>query len=797
MNRKHWILLTTTLILLATGSALHARSTLSLHNGSYLISNDAGHKLRITPYGESIIRLQTVRSNEQFFADDHYEMVENHNWLRQLRAQENDTNFLFENSKLKVEINRKTLAARFFIDQDSQPILSEKGAIDWNKHLITRNFELDANEHFTGLGHSYYAREKSIDLKGKRVQRNYGSQPIEQAPLIVPFYLSSKGYGIFLNSTFSNEFNFGADGTYSLSIDDAGFSGRMDYFFIAGPKLTTVLDYYTQLTGRPRLPQKAMFGLQLSDKGHDHNSDTPSDVDWWKQKITEHRQAGYPLDHVINDNRWRAAGGKRCESKIDWDPKRYPDPAEYQRWLDDNGLVITLDFNRCIAQYSEGWKASFNIPQTGEIEFPNSAPDLTNPEFRQWFWQIFHDNALKPDAGFPGDALWIDEFDEQGHAPKTMLLDNGRSSAEMRNYWFFLIAKALVEQGWDNSSISKRPFVWVRGMTAGAQRYATLWSGDIYPNYNDMADQIRGMQLAGLSGFPFWGHDAGGFYDWNQNLGPDEALYQRWAMAFGSFAPIWKPHGMGQSRWPLDRDTASQNAAHKFTKLRYRLMPYLYSAAHAAAQTGIPIARAMVLDYQNEPEAWRYDLQYLWGDSLLVAPLTEDQGEKKIWLPDHLWYDFFSGQAIAGNQEISITPALDELPVFVKAGAIIPQRPFALSTAFSKKTELTLTVYAGADGRYQLIEDDDVTEAYRQPENIRTTEILYQDKLKTLTVKASRGDFHGSESFRNLTVRFVGLNGVTTAEVNGAKEALRRKGEDYIIKVSKTSTAQETNIMLH
>lgn len=430
-------------------------------------------------------------------------MVERHDWPRKFKVKRQDDKVIFTtSSSLSLVVNRHSLAATFY--DDGLALLTEKTGVQWQGNTISAVFEYEG-EHFTGLGHGYYGREDSIDLKGKVIHRNYGKEQIEQAPLIVPFYMSSKGYGVFLNSTFTNTFHMGANNKYAISIDDAGFGGRMDYFFIAGPVLKKVLDRYTQLTGRPRLPAKSIFGLQLSDKGHDHNSSTPSNEKWWKTKIDAHRSAGFPLDHIVNDNRWRAAGGKRCESKIEWDAERYPDPAKYKTWLNDKGLTMTLDFNRCIAKFSEGWQEDFNLPQTGKIDFADSAPDLTNEDFRRWFWQVFYDKALDPKLHYPGMALWIDEFDEQGAAPPNMRLSNQRSSAEMRNYWFFLIAKALVEQGWDKSDINKRPFVWVRGMTAGAQRYATLWSGDIYPHYDDMQKQIRSMQLAGLSGFPFLG----------------------------------------------------------------------------------------------------------------------------------------------------------------------------------------------------------------------------------------------------------------------------------------------------
>lgn len=733
-------------------------------SGAYILSTEDGRKLRITPYGRNMVRLQKIRTSENFLPDDHYRMVETHTWPAALAVREDDKQWKFSYSsgssltKVKIWIDKSDLTATFF--QNGKKVLQENAPIHRQDTQISQSFTYDDQENFTGLGHSFYGRESSLNLKGKIAERNYGTKQIEQAPLIVPFFMSSKGYGLFLNSTFSNRFSFGHKEDYSISIDDSGFGGQLDYFFIAGPQLTSVLDNYTQLTGRPRLPMKSMFGLQLSDKGHDHNSPTPSDQAWWQQKIEEHRSAGYPLDHVVNDNRWRAAGGKRCESKLAWDLGRYPKPEDYGKWLDEQGLVLTLDFNRCIGQYSKGWTPEFNIPETGEIDFRESAPDLTNAEFREWFWKTFYNESLDPELDYPGDALWIDEFDEMGAAPKNMILANGRSSAEMRNYWFFLIAQSLVEQGWDKSGIKKRPFVWVRGMTAGAQRYATLWSGDIYPNHEDMTTQVRGMLLAGLSGFPYWGHDAGGFFDWDAEKGPDKALYQQWAMAYGSFAPIWKPHGMGASRWPLDRTSEEQNTAHQFSKLRYELMPYLYTAAHQSAATGIPIARAMILDYQQEPEAWQYDLQYMWGEQMLVAPNTTPTTNKKIWLPKGNWFPFRSNGTILGNREFETNVAPGQIPLYVKAGAIIPTRDYTLSTAFIDKQSLGLDIYNGEDGQYRLIEDDDKTEAYRKENAKMITKISYNDDKSSITIGAAKGNYDGAPAQRRYKINLYGFSGL-------------------------------------
>lgn len=759
-------------------------SVLEKQNSSYVLHANDGRQMRITPYGNKIIRVQRIKAGETFYSDDHYKMVEEHQWPGKLNITLlKDGNLQFSTPEIKLIVNRYSFATTYF--QNNVSLLKEASPIKHAGNQTILEFAFDPKEHFSGLGHGYYGRAQSIDLQGQIVERNYGEEQIEQAPLIVPFYMSSKGYGVFINSMFKNRFNFGQDGRYQIQLDDSGFNAQMDLFFITGPELPQVLDNYTQLTGRPRLPTKSMFGLQLSDKGHDHNSPTPSDENWWKAKINAHREAGYPLDHVVNDNRWRAAGGKRCESKIEWDSSRYPDPASYALWLKQNGLVTTLDFNRCIGQFSDGWDVKFNLPKTGAIDFKESAPDLTNPEFQAWFWNIFYQKSLDPNLAYPGDALWIDEFDEQGAAPKAMQLANGLSSAEMRNYWFFLIAQSLVGEGWDKSAIKKRPYVWVRGMTAGAQRWATLWSGDIYPNYADMAAQVRAMQLAGLSGFPFWGHDAGGFFDWDAGMGPDEEMYQQWAMAFGSFAPIWKPHGMGQSRWPLDRNTDSQEVAKKYTRMRYELMPYLYTSAHQASEVGLPLARPMILDYQNHELAWQYDLQYFWGDSILVAPLTAQQGVKEIWLPPGDWFEYGSKIRIAGDKVLLRPLQTGELPLYVKAGAIIPRRNYVQSTAFIDKSHLNIDLYLGADGQFTLHEDDDVSELYRSSGQVRKTHMRYDAEHGTLSIDAGIGSFAGAVEKRSYSITIFGAKSSIEASLNSQPIKLQWSNEIPVLLTEK------------
>jgi len=753
----------------AIAESLGAFNSYSQSGRSIIVDSQTGQKIRITPYGGNMVRVQVAAPEQPFLADNHYEMIERHDWKGSLEVNDQDKILHItlkekkDGTDLFVDIEKATMQLSFGAGE--KLLLREKQSTDWTGSLITQQFEYDTTEHFTGLGHGYFGRVESLDLRGQELERNYQRDHEPQAPLIVPFYISSKGYGVFLNSTFRNKFRFGINNNYSFSIDTGNYAqdGQMDYVVINGPQIKDVLRRYISLTGHPRLPPKAMFGLALSDKGDPKTSD----AEWWKNKVKQHRDAGFPLDHMVNDNRWRAAGGERCKSKFDWDQDRYPSPRKFEEWATFEHLVLTLDFNRCIAPLTEGYdKTAYNIPNSEGMDFNDAAPDLTNPVVRHWWWNVMFTKGIKPLGNPPTVGLWIDEFDQMGPAPDNQILNNGRSFAEMRNYWFMLIGKGLAAEGWDkNIGEAKRPFIWVRGNTAGAQRYSTLWSGDIQPTYDEMKNQIRGMQAAGLSGFPFWGHDAGGFDA--SKVTDFDTLYRQWSLAMGSFSPFWKPHGIGPSRWPLDRSLASQTDFLRYSQLRYQLMPYTYTYAHRAFETGEPIARPMLFNYSSIPEAWQYDLQYLWGDNVLVAPNTNapssaggklsNDDKVPVWLPPGVaWYDFWNDNKQQGGQEISYKVGVGQLPLFVAAGSIIPLSPATLSISDTPQDTLELHIYTGANGKFSLYEDDGISEKYKYG-NYATQEFVYDDTLRELKILPAKGTFKNMNHIRRYQVVFHGL----------------------------------------
>ncbi|HXU06141.1 MAG TPA: TIM-barrel domain-containing protein, partial [Polyangia bacterium] len=589
---------------------------------SVVVTGASGEKIRITPYGDYIVRIQVAKNGESFYADDRYHMVESHDWMGSLTVAESTSSLTLTTAAadgVSISLAKQPMRLAFSLKGGSAALLNEGGGVTWSGNTVNEAFTSTTDEHFAGLGHLLHGHIDKLDRKGTSLKVTAGSE----GALIAPFFVSSRGYGVFLNTTFTHTITLAQSNVYALNIDGEGYGGQMDYFFIAGPALTQVLDRYTQLTGRPRLLQRSLFGLLLSDKSDPDNMGET----WWKQMITDHRNAGFAFDHQVNDNAWRASNEAVSGQQNSWfefRKDRYPDPAEYKRWCDMNGVTVTLDLNRTGIPLNPSWMSSYSMPGT------TAQPDFTNPAARKWIWQLFFTKALDPALKYPGDTIWLDEFDYPDLAHSLTLSSGKRWAEETINYQFDL-QEACVKEGWDVAiGEAKRPYFWSRGITAGAQRWASYWTGDLDGNWTEMAYQVRAMQSAGISGFPYFNHDAGGHLNVTVN---EDNLYRQWDMGFGSFTPIWKPHGPSHKRWPLQRNATCQATAKTFITNRYQMIPYIYSYAHVAQATGMPMARAMFLEDQTNATAWQNDLQYFWGHEMLVAPNCSDGGNNvSVWL---------------------------------------------------------------------------------------------------------------------------------------------------------------------
>jgi alpha-glucosidase (family GH31 glycosyl hydrolase) len=771
----------------------HATHSVLTNPAAIEITDEAGNHLRLRAYGDDMIRIQ-ARTDSSFFPDDHYQMVEHHNHGGALVIlSEDSSSLVIANGDIRLTIAKNPLRLSF-ADAGGNPLLADSTGIDLDPQLLSFNFTPDNAEKFIGYGQKRLALQDTFQLAGRTERRNYNEDGFpgrgSQGVVIVPFFMSSKGYGFFANSTYPNEGRFNDNGDFSFRLETAGDSAEADYFFIHGPDPADILNAYTRLTGRPRMLGKSYFGIHLSDNDPQIPGIPNVNQNWWETMTTNHHDAGLPLDHMVFDNDWRAASplpggtvGQWGGSQFAFEPTRYPDPATFRQYYDSKGLTLTLDLNLNNCNDSEGWDPSFNMDPSITTNHGNSEPDYWNPATREWFWNLMWNKAFNPALGYPGDAIWLDESDGVGR-PNSHIVSNGRTWREMRNYYFFQTAYAAVAEGWDNVEggatpgigEAKRPHVWIRGATSGMQRYATHWTGDIDFTEAFYRGNLVGMQASGLSGFPFYNHDAGGFGTNNSNpdpdaqlQGPNDTYYIEWGMGVGSFSPIWRPHGYGNPRWPLNRNTASQDAFRLYGTMRYEMMPYIYGIAHEAHETGMPMARAMALVYPDEPDAWlpEQEFQYHWGESFLVVPPLNLDGvseSRNAWMPPATaWYDYWSDSTLTvpntgGFHTFNTIPG--KLPLFVKAGSIIPRRDFAVSTKFLSDEKITLDVYSGAPGSYVLVEDDGVTERFRTQNEKRTTAFTYTEPAgkPTFEVDASTGTYQGASPNRSTVLRLRGLN---------------------------------------
>jgi alpha-glucosidase (family GH31 glycosyl hydrolase) len=743
------------------------------------LQTNSGQTLRVTAYGDGVVRVQAIGPGQTFFENTRYEMVAPENHQRMAgRFQILDPG-LADALRLtlqSVQLEIRKNPVRLVFRQAGREALAEKGGIDPGA-TPSVDFVFDRPgepaERFAGLGHPDFGRlPDGLDLRGRTIRRNRSLDvgAFKQAPLLVPYYVSSRGYGVFVNSTFPNQFrligkeNAQAPTEYRIRLE----GGQMDYFFIAGPSLKQVLDRYTRLTGRPRMIPASALALNLSDKRMDGDTTlSHTNEAFWRDRTRLMHESGIPFGGFVHDNGWR--GSK--DGVWRWDLGRYPNPATFEQFSKAEGMTSTLDFNRRNALAS-GLPQALMIPGARETsENPAQAvedfPDFTVPAVRTAFWTLMDRETFSKSPRFPGDFIWLDEFDFPVNPPGQQR--NLRTWKENANYYFFVLKQAVAE-GWDSRFRgSRRPYIISRGSTAGAQRFGYLWSGDLESTRGEMQDQIRGMLSAGLSGFPFWTHDAGGFFGDRRNPDPQrhpsDQMVRNWAVAMGSFTPVWRPHGLGM-RWPDSGFSAEYGKDLKrFALLRMALFPYNYSVARRAHDSGIPMTRPMLLEHNETAAseiAWGRHQQYMWGERFLVAPFTDDgasPGSRNVdvWLPQGVWHrvrpDDSGRLSIAGPTAFARDPRgamvqeqgqTGQLAMFVRGGSVIPMFKPEMTLKKVDRSVLELHVFPGENGEFEMIEDDYQTEAFLRGAS-RTIRLRYADATRMVTITNPAGAYAATD----------------------------------------------------
>jgi alpha-D-xyloside xylohydrolase len=559
-----------------------------------------------------------------------------------------------------------------------------------NAVRVYEALSLAPDERLYGFGERFVP----IDQRGRRWQSwttDALSTATQRAYKPVPFGLSSRGYGLFINSTARIDFDLGY--TSSLSAAFAVEASELDYFIIYGPALNDVLRRYWRLTGAAPLPPRWSFGFWTSRFGYQSRKEV-------EEVARGYRRRDIPCDVIHLDPQWMGAQENWCNLK--WDTEAFPEPDDMIEKLRNDGFRVCLWENPYVPQgsdlYAEGAANGYFvrdakgepylIPGWADAGTPTAVVDFTNPAATAW-WQGHQRRLLEM-----GVATFKTDFGEE--APDDGLYHDGTPGGQAHNLYPLLYNRAVFETV--DAYSGGQGMVWSRATTAGGQRYPVHWGGDSRTTFEHMAASLRGGLNLIMSGFAYWSHDIGGFSGES-----NPALYARWAQ-FGLFCSHARAHGTTKREpWVFGEET--ETIFRKYATLRYRLLPYIYSCAAQAVVTGRPLLRPLLLDYQDDPTTHSLDLQYLFGDAFLVAPVFAETAHVPVYLPEGRWVDYWSKVSYSGPGWISVHAPLDMLPLFVREGAIIPMGPSIQHVDEKPLDPLTLDVYPADEGFFTLLDE--------------------------------------------------------------------------------------------
>lgn len=554
--------------------------------------------------------------------------------------------------------------------------------------FIHEQLSLGVGEHVYGLGERFTSFIKNGQVVD--IWNEDGGTSSEQSYKNIPFYLTDRGYGVFVNQPEKVSFEVASEKVERVQFSVPGES--LEYFVIYGPTPKQILEHYTALTGRPALPPAWSFGLWLSTS-FTTNYDEATVTGF----IDEMAKRDIPL-HVFHfDCFWMKEFNW---TDLQWDSRFFPDPGGMLSRLKSRGLRICVWINPYIAQCSilfdeaaqNGYllrKPNGDIWQTDMWQAGMGIVDFTNPQACIWFAEKLR-ALLKM-----GVDTFKTDFGER--IPTDVIYHDGSDPFKMHNYYTYLYNQTVfdllkTERG-DNDAL-----VFARSATAGGQQFPVHWGGDCTATFESMAESLRGGLSLGMSGFGFWSHDIGGF---EQTASAD--VYKRWA-AFGLLSSHSRLHGSSSYRVPWNYDDEAVQVLSKFTKLKCSLMPYLFRAAIQAHEHGTPMMRAMLMEFPDDPACAYLDLQYMLGDSLLVAPVFSHDGSVSYYVPEGRWSNLLNGEQVEGPGWKRETHDFMSLPLLVRPNSVIPMGSHTDKPDYDFSDGVTLQIFSFDDGYSTKVE---------------------------------------------------------------------------------------------
>lgn len=716
-----------------------------------------------------------------------------------INQQETPTEFVLTTQKLKIKINKQTGTIGFF-DLGNRLLLSESANkptflpttdVNGESYKIKQQFKLSGSEAVYGLGQ---------DQRGIINFRNH-TLLLKQRNMYVanPFLLSSKGYGLLWDNYSVTNFSDDNSGTsFESEIGDC-----IDYYFVYGGSADGTISAYRELTGSAPMYGKWVFGLWQCRERYQSQDEIIG-------VVQKYRDLKVPLDNIVQD--WRYWGmEENVWNSTEFGNPAFPDPKGMIDKIHNNHAHIMISvwpsFGDSTAIYKELNKNNllFNFrtwPSTEKVK----VYDAFNPKARDIYWKHINKNLFS--IGM--DAWWIDatepeQGDRQGKIDSTQ---TALGSFKRFGNAFPLETNKGVYENQRKTSSDKRVFILTRSAFTGQQRFgASTWSGDIEGTWNVFHNQIAAGVNFSLSGIPYWTTDIGGFWA-RPELYPKgvadvayQELYVRW-FQFGAFSPLFRSHGTNTPREIYqfgEKGYWAYDVQEKYINLRYRLLPYIYSQSWRVTSEGASIMRGLVMDFPTDTTALNVTNQYMFGPSILVTPVTEplyttrdgnlgksDFSRTKstaVYLPESQgWFDFWTGEKFSGGKMVSKETPIDILPLYVKAGSIIPLGPTMQYATEKKADPIELRVYTGADADFVLYEDEN--DNYNYEKGVYSLiPIHWYEKAKTLTIGKQKGEFPGMLQKRTFRIVFVRDNfGVSELETTQPSSNVIYSGDKISIK---------------
>lgn len=561
---------------------------------------------------------------------------------------------------------------RFFAEDQDEATAYTRGQLN-----------LSVGESIYGFGEKFTTFVKN----GQKVEmwNSDGGTCTEFSYKSIPFYVSNRSYGVFVNHAEKVSFEVGSDTVSKVSFTVPG--ERLEYVIIGGKNIADVLVNYTNLTGKPALPPVYSFGLWLTTSfTTDYDEKTVSSF------VDGMAERNIPLQVFHFDCFWMQEF-RWCD--FVWDKRMFPDAKGFIQRLKARGLQICVWVNPYIGQQGaifdeaveKGYlvmKKNGDVFQTDMWQPGMGIVDFTNPEACKWYADKIRAlcdmgvDAIKTDFGerIPTDVVWHD----------------GSDPLKMHNYYTHLyngvVFNTLKEYYGENKAC-----LFARSATAGGQQYPVHWGGDCFSQYESMAETLRGGLSLCLSGFGFFSHDISGF---EATGTPD--LYKRWS-AFGLMSTHSRLHGSSSYRVPWLFDEESCDVVRHFVNLKGRLMPYLYANAVKTHETGIPMMRAMIVDFGDEPATWNLDRQYMLGDNLLVAPIFNEEGTALYYVPAGKWTDIQTGEVFEGGKFYETKHDYFSMPLLARPNSIIAYGSFGKDVVYDYARDAKFVIYQLEDGK--------------------------------------------------------------------------------------------------